>query len=241
MRKLPVRPVTPPAYLRQARESNMPWNDFSKGPDGYALRQLKADVQAGLCGYCESMLVNDCGILPGSVAHIDHFYQKNRPGNEHLTYEWDNLVLSCMCEDSCGIHKDRQNIESKGIINPNREDARSMMTFIEVPRKGKNYRIEAREIEGPNRQKAQNTIEAFNLNCDRLSVTRYKRWLVFKQEVEEILTFALECLQENSREGQELFRPEMEKLLIEMEQGAFPSAMVALAREKFAPFLSAPA
>lgn len=240
MRKLPVKHVEPPVYLRQAREKNVPWDDFSRGPDGYALRQLKADVQSGLCGYCECMLVKEGGILPRGVAHIDHFYQKGRPGNEHLTYDWDNLVLSCKSEDTCGIHKDRQAIESKDIINPNLEDARSMITFIEVPRKRNSYRIEARETEGPGSQRAKNTIEALHLNCDRLAVLRYKRWHAFKQSVEDLIAFA-EDMPKNSREYLELFRQEMETKLLEMEHGEFPSAMVARAKQMLAPYISATA
>lgn len=234
MRKLPVKPVPPPAYLQKAKEGNVPWDDFTQGPDGYALRQLKADVQAGLCGYCERMLVNESGFLPKGVAHIDHFYQKSRPGNEHLTYDWDNLVLSCKCGDSCGKHKDRQSIESKDIINPNVEDARSMITFIEVPRKGKSYRIEAKEIEGPNRQRAKNTIEALQLNCDRLSALRYNRWLAFKDSVNDLVEYA-EGMKEDDEEELTMLQQEMQKILADMESGEFPSAMVARAKEMFTP------
>lgn len=235
MRKLPVKPVSPPAYLQKAKEGNVPWDDFTKTPNGYALRQLKANVQAGLCGYCERMLVDESGFLPKGVAHIDHFYQKSRPGYEHLTYDWDNLVLSCECGDSCGKHKDRQSIESKDIINPNVEDAHSMMTFIEVPRrKGESYRIEAKEIEGPNRQRAKNTIEALQLNCDRLSALRYNRWLAFKDSVNFLVEYAA-GMTKNDEVDLTLLQQEMQKVLHDMERGEFPSAMVARAMEMLTP------
>lgn len=232
MRKLPVKPVAPPAYLRQAREGNVPWNEFSTGQDGDALRQMKSDSQAGLCGYCECRLADGDGTLPGGVAHLDHFYQKGRSRNARMMYDWDNLVLSCKHKDSCGKYKDCQSIESVDIINPNVEDARSMMTFVATPCRNHGVSITARGLDGPNRQRAENTIKALNLNCNRLSVMRYNRWLTFKQSAEALLDY-VKTVPDNDELGQALFRHELHVLLTEMEQGEYPSAMRALAKEFF--------
>lgn len=230
MRKLPAKPEAPPEYLRQAKENNVPWGDFSRGPGGHALRQLKADAQAGLCGYCECRVVDECGILPGGAAHIDHFHQKSRPGNEHLTYEWANLVLSCMHRDSCGIHKDHQAIGAEDIINPNVEDARALISFVVVPRARGTNRIEAVPINGSRR--ARKTIDALNLNCNRLGIMRNVCWQTYKGDVQAIQDALNSPGCDSETEG--ICRTLAGELLQRMERGSFPSSMVACARAEIA-------
>jgi uncharacterized protein (TIGR02646 family) len=96
-----VHSSTPPASLdAEFRKNPYPanpteaWNAF----EAKELRDHLWDLQHGLCAYCERVLDPGKG---GSS--IDHVVPKSR--NPRGTFDYANLVLSCMDQKTCNIHK----------------------------------------------------------------------------------------------------------------------------------------
>lgn len=214
-----------PSSLERARRRNVSWDEFSLSEAGKGLRQLKSDEQHGFCGYCECRLAEPQGTLPDGVAHIDHFYQKSRCPDK--TYLWENLILSCKRNDSCGFFKDRQNVLSEELLNPTEDDPRDYFVYTWNKAKGRIFISPKESLSDAEKQKAQRTIDALNLNCDRLCQARGSEWL--KHEPTAHCLLELRMLQESDSELS-VFR---EELLQEMEQGEYSSAMVCMARDSW--------
>lgn len=227
MKHIPHRQDLVPASLQKAARSGMSWEDFSTGPGGHALRRAKAEEQGGLCAYCECRLTGPDGTLPPHVSHVDHFQPRNKGPHPRpdLTFDWDNMLLSCQREFSCGKHKDRQPIPADSIINPRREDPHSLIRFV-LAGSAAHHRVFAipRESQGPSCRRALDTIAALGLNCDALVNLRRDTWgSRYHDDVE-----ALKQLSDD---------PDFLSLLAEdlrrqIAQGEFLSAMQDLAEEE---------
>lgn len=120
------------------------WKNFEKDETREVLKQ----AQSSLCVYCEVAL--------SSTTRIDHFKPKRL--NYALTFDWDNLVLSCDEKGSCDIKKAGK-FESYW-INPYSIDPVGMFKFYSDG-----------QIEG-NSPDAQNIIADFGLGCARLEKKR---------------------------------------------------------------------
>ena len=75
------------ASIRSADEA---WKKFGDNGDRKKVREQLESVQDDLCAYCENSLEHH--------AHIEHFEPKSR--NRNLTFEWENLTVSCTHNDS---------------------------------------------------------------------------------------------------------------------------------------------
>ena len=113
------RPVEPDelirarkAYHGQTSQAEA-WEKFNKDE----VRKELKKAQNSLCAYCEIALTDN--------THIDHFKPKKL--DRELTFDWDNLVLSCDAKDSCDIKKDN-NFQSYW-VNPYEDDPKEMFTF----------------------------------------------------------------------------------------------------------------
>lgn len=73
------------------------WKNFGATGDRTKVRGLLEHTQNNLCAYCEHTLDNN--------GHIDHFKPKSL--DRRLTFDWNNLVVSCTNNDSCGNKKDK--------------------------------------------------------------------------------------------------------------------------------------
>jgi len=89
---------TEPTELLEARNryrgtpsQDKAWKNFNKD----AVRESLKNTQDGLCAYCEIKL--------SDKTNIDHFKPKRI--NYALTFDWNNLVLSCDGRDSCDNKK----------------------------------------------------------------------------------------------------------------------------------------
>lgn len=78
------------------------WNLSQEYNEGYKiLREQLRQEQYGLCCYCCQALVEK--------ATIEHL--KNRDKHPKLTYEYDNLLLSCQTSNQCDNAKGNQNLD----------------------------------------------------------------------------------------------------------------------------------
>ncbi len=142
---------TEPVGLVQARRAyngtpsqDVAWKNFEKDE----IREELKQAQSSLCAYCEVAL--------GSTTRIDHFKPKRL--NYALTFDWDNLVLSCDKKGSCDIRKGGK-FENYW-INPYSTDPVGMFKFYSDG-----------QIKG-NSTNAQNIINDFGLDCPRLEKKR---------------------------------------------------------------------
>jgi TIGR02646 family protein len=151
-----------PEFFTEFVRKNSPqqWNDIT--PVRTKLRQCLREEQQLCCAYTE---VN----LPDSgKCHIDHF--KTRNLFPELTFDYNNLLVSCNHETYGAKHKDKR-IKNKedytDLINPVEE---SSDEYIEYTFLGD---VEARN----NSAKGKKTIEYFNLN-EKYLVERRKTVLI---------------------------------------------------------------
>lgn len=121
------------------------------------------DEQDCLCGYTE-LPINDI-----INSHIDHY--RKRSIFPHLTFEWNNFIVSVMDNDFGANYKDHNYCKCKNdydcILNPVEDDCQNYFSYTclgEIkPRKG---------IDAVMSKKAENTIKAFNLQHEALQRRR---------------------------------------------------------------------
>lgn len=136
------------------------YGGYSKIPESEKNRLLShyrhKDIQAALfasshykCAFCEC--------IPGESSHIEveHFEPKSLYPN--LTFEWDNFLPTCRI---CNEEKSNTDTRANPIINPAIEDPEQLLTYSFL-------RIKPLAGSGQE-QKAQQTIDVCNLNCERL-------------------------------------------------------------------------
>jgi uncharacterized protein (TIGR02646 family) len=124
------------------------WEKFGNNGDRTKVREQLENVQNDLCAYCENSLEHH--------AHIDHFKPKSLDRN--VTFEWENLIVSCTHNDSCGGKKDKR-FESYW-INPYLTDPSEMFKFYSDG-----------QIKGTTSD-AEKIIKDFGLDCPRLEEKR---------------------------------------------------------------------
>lgn len=124
------------------------WSNFGASGGRTKVRKQLENVQNDLCAYCENTLADN--------GHIDHFKPKSLDWK--VTFEWENLVVSCSHNDSCGNKKGKsfQNYW----INP----------YLDNP-KGEFIFYSDGQIKG-NSLDAENIIKDFGLDCPRLEKKR---------------------------------------------------------------------
>lgn len=163
MRKI-ERPQAP-AELSRLRRNNKSWRNLTaeeKAPLRQALNEMSLRHDEIFCNYCETRILPPQG-------HIEHLFARKRWSD--LTYEWDNLFLSCDSRDHCGHFKDAPKHDPYAfddLIHPDKEDPEHFLRFYSTgevkPREG----LTDRE-----RERAEITIRALNLNSNELVSVRY--------------------------------------------------------------------
>lgn len=217
--------------LHRAQKQSMDWGDFSCGPDGHMLRLNKAREQNGMCGYCECMLTNEDITEFKKEKHLDHFYPRNKgaEAKPQLQYDWDNLILSCFRDDCCGRYKDgdNHNILPSQIINPRHEDPRDYITFVIEENRKYVSAVPRENLGADKRRRAQDTIDALNLNYKPLRVARMNAiW----SEYQVIETCQEICATEDDIVAIRHFLNEYEKVI---ENKEFASTLLSYAYSKW--------
>lgn len=111
--------VPAPRCLARYRHGHDKWCALSKHEPHYIeVADALDTLQGARCAYCERAL---------GRAHVDHFEQQSR--RPQLTFAWDNLFRSCMNDDSCGRHKDRQKYAPADLIKPDVDDPEHFFRF----------------------------------------------------------------------------------------------------------------
>lgn len=223
MRHIELRPdqecVT---MLKKARRKREEWEDLSTDQKrGSLLRQRKADEQGGLCGYCECRLTEADGTLRRGCSQLDHVLPQSRYGK--LTFEWDNLILSCPCEEHCDHHKGNE----VDIIDPHKENPRKFITFafdaLREPHKVS--AVASSRLDEQEEKRANDTIRILNLNYVSLEKERCNRWWVVNGQIEELFDRVA------GADSVTILCEEARRLNAEIEEGEFPSAMLSLSHD----------
>jgi len=168
---------TEPIELQEARSQykgipsqDEAWKKFNKD----RVRESLKNTQNGLCAYCEIKLSDE--------THIDHFKPKKL--NYRLTFDWDNLVLSCDAKDSCDSKKGGKFEEYW--VNPYLTDPADMFRFYSDG-----------QIVGTT-EEANKIIEDFGLDSPRLEkkreaiLTRLKQTILALDSEPEALAYFLQ-------------------------------------------------
>jgi len=157
---------TEPSYFQKARAKIKHPSISSAWKESYisAIRaSLREDIlskeQENLCCYCE-IKIN----ASRENSNIDHF--KTRNLFPDLTLNYKNLFVSCNTNGQCSSYKDshiKNKIEYDSIINP----------LIDIPENFFDYLLTGdifpkENISHSDREKAEFTIQIFQLNCRRL-------------------------------------------------------------------------
>lgn len=157
------------------------WNGINEIRADLRIYILEAE-QNFQCAYCESAISSD-----SSNSHIDHFKRKHF--YPELTFDYNNLLVSCNNSDHCASSKDSK-VKSgdiyDNIINPVLEEP---AMFFEYYANGKLHSMN---------EKAKFTEEIFNLNHPALkqqrnniawAVNGYRETLGLEEVIEEINEF----------------------------------------------------
>jgi uncharacterized protein (TIGR02646 family) len=166
--------ATAPGCLDEYRHGLNRWDDLS--PEHKAqIRDALNVLQGARCAYCEDG-------APLQDGHIDHVRQRRR--YPQGTFQWDNLLLSCTRNDSCGVHKDRQDYHWDQLIDPSKEDPERFLRFRSDGEAAGRAGLSATDAE-----RAQTTIRVLNLNSSRLRQRRanaVRPYAALAKEMEEL-------------------------------------------------------
>lgn len=171
---------SPPAILKILKSKSIAWN--KAGDDNKEkIRKEISLFQGEYCAYCEISLEKG--------KHIEHFAKKG--SFPQKMYEWNNLFLSCESQKHCGHFKDNKSLNKYAanynyldLIKPDEVDPKDYLFFSSngevVPKAG---------IKEDLKDKAELTINVFNLNEIGLKNIRYKVLENYKEMIEFIYLF----------------------------------------------------
>lgn len=96
------------------------WSDVTAGNKKDIWVELNV-MQGERCAYCETA-------ISLGARHIEHFRQKGRDPTQ--TFSWSNLFGSCNNPNTCGKHKDEQEVYPASVlIKPDQEDPEYFFHF----------------------------------------------------------------------------------------------------------------
>ncbi|HQC51780.1 MAG TPA: TIGR02646 family protein [Lentisphaeria bacterium] len=174
MHKLDRTSAQRPACLDNYRHSRDTWDALTP-LDRQQIRASLQQMQNDRCAYCEGEVFHK--------GHIEHF--RRRHCFPHLTFDWDNLFLSCGAQGHCGHYKDHRNAlpyNPNDLIKPDVDDPDTFLYFHssgEVRVRGGTSEAET--------HRAKETIRVFNLNYGRLTAERRATLKIYRQSNPGIL------------------------------------------------------
>lgn len=167
MHKLDRTSAQRPACLDHYHHPANTWDDLT-ALDKQQIRAGLQQMQDDRCAYCEGKVFS---------GHIERFRRRQCfPG---LTFDWDNLFLSCGSQDHCGHYKDSKKVtpyNPDDLIKPDVDDPDTFLYFHssgEVRVRGGTSKLAT--------HRAEETIRVFNLNYGRLTAERRAVLKTYKQ------------------------------------------------------------
>ena len=140
-----------PTFFAELVKNRKKWEEFK---DKKRLNEFLLKEQEYMCVYCESKIIKEF--------HIDHFYKRDLFPN--LTFDYNNLFISCNDENHSAKYKDKFGLKKEEFAN--------IYSPLDIKLNEFEYSWTG-EILGKT-QKAQKTIEVFNLNNNILIQKRSK-------------------------------------------------------------------
>lgn len=138
-------------------------------------RQLKKD-QKFLCAYCEKKLLDQ-------KSDVEHYRPKSIYYN--LSFEWDNLLLSCGMCNSCkgnqfplkggALPNPLNTKEEPLLLNPYRDDPEQYFGY----NMGEIFALDT--LSNTDYEKAEKTIDTVKLNRPDLKTKRKEEWMLFEK------------------------------------------------------------
>jgi len=197
----------PPEGLDQYNYRSQRWDDLSS-TDKRAIRGQLVAMQGTFCAYCECRLPGDVPNQNGNVKqHIEHFRQKGK--DPRVTFQWENLFLSCWEPHCCGRHKDSlASVDYDLLLKPDecRPELHLLFTLSGdvCPR--------SQDPESRSSKRAEETIKVFGLGGDK-NPLRYQR----QNAIASAQCFMKEILEwsEILEEGDEELQDDIQQLLAE--------------------------
>ncbi|MFH0865317.1 MAG: retron system putative HNH endonuclease [Bacteroidota bacterium] len=143
------------------------WDDLTPEVRSSTRKHILENEQHSLCGYTE---------LPIHLedSHIDHFKRKSPDFFPNLTFNWNNLIVSCCSDDFGARYKDMIYLHKKNkdaytnIINPVSENPHDYFEYTEWGEIVLKSSLKKEE----QIEKATETISAFNLKHSSLQSRR---------------------------------------------------------------------
>lgn len=173
-----------PRLLGELKRRNVAWGAIEES-DREEIRQAILVFQGEYCAYCEASLNNG--------KHIEHFAKKSKFPQK--MYEWGNLFLSCENSLHCGHFKDNKSLNKyasvydyRSLIKPDVDNPSDFLFFSisgeVLPKNG---------IGKESRDKAELTINVFNLNEEKLKNIRSGILSSYKETVKYIYSLDDDC------------------------------------------------
>jgi len=150
---LKVNKEIEPSFYIEFKKKNNPksWNDYDKHPiKGELKEHMLIEEQDCYCPYCER------GIHNNDECHIEHIRPKGTNEYAHMFQDYDNLLVSCDNQKTCGYFK-KGNF-SVDFINPVEDDPKKFLIFDLYSGKIKPNKAHS------DYRKASYTIKTLNLN-----------------------------------------------------------------------------
>lgn len=162
MRKLDRSSVpAPKALARLKAQAKHDWNQTTP-EDKQAIREALSELQrpgpesAPTCAYCEQRIT---ALHNAKSCHIEHF--RRRRDFPSLSFDWDNLFLSCSRESCCGTYKDRKGVpyNPDDLLKPDRDTPTDYLIYLPngtvQPKSG---------LPAQDQNRAKETVRVFHLN-----------------------------------------------------------------------------
>ena len=166
---IPIDKLPHPEFIKFVQRNNpQNWEGIDTVVRTNTRKYILENEQRNQCAYTELPLEYE-----KNNSHIEHLKRKDSAFFPELTFEWSNLFVSCNSDDFGGKYKDEKYLKGKTkadnalIINPALENPNE---YFELTNWGELTVKD--DLQGIARTKAEETINAFNLNHNSLQDRR---------------------------------------------------------------------
>jgi len=180
-------------YCNQKNLKTHPWKKFDENLNGTLIKKQLSNhlykEQKGLCIYCQQQL-NPNNKELSNFAHIEHLKPKDKNKFPELTFEYNNLTVSCngfdctkfsLTKDFCG-HKKSSKFKEDKFLNP--IEIKDIEKYFEYTIEGKIR--PSKSLTENEKSKAEYMIELLDLKNKELNKMRKESYLSLIEISEEL-------------------------------------------------------